>query len=89
MGDAQAGALLGEVEVEDGAAGDEQLRHPVPREQGSMAPGRADLLRATAHCLIGEFLNAGYAVRFTSDTLHEAHQEGYDNCAWCLGGSTR
>lgn len=26
---------------------------------------------------------------FTPDTLSQAHKEGYDNCAWCLGGSRR
>ena len=26
---------------------------------------------------------------FTPDTLGQAHSEGYDNCAYCLGGSRR
>ena len=26
---------------------------------------------------------------FNPDTLDQAHGEGYDNCAYCLGGSTR
>jgi hypothetical protein len=26
---------------------------------------------------------------FNPDTLQQAHREGYDNCAYCLGGSRR
>lgn len=26
---------------------------------------------------------------FSPDTLMQAHNEGYDNCAYCIGGSTR
>lgn len=26
---------------------------------------------------------------FVPDTLDQAHLEGYDNCAYCIGGSTR
>jgi len=28
-------------------------------------------------------------VRFIPDTLQEAKNNGYDNCHYCLGGSTR
>lgn len=40
-------------------------------------------------CQVDEFLKAGHGVYFIPDTLQEAHDEGYDNCAKCLGGSTR
>jgi hypothetical protein len=48
-----------------------------------------DLLAETEQCQIPEILRAGNAVRFDPDTLEQAHREGYDNCAWCIGGSTR
>jgi hypothetical protein len=40
-------------------------------------------------CQIDEIIRAGHAVRFNPDTLEEAHRQGYDNCAKCLGGSRR
>ena len=40
-------------------------------------------------CQIDEFLRAGNGVYFVPDTLQQAQSEGYDNCAKCLGGSTR
>jgi len=40
-------------------------------------------------CQIDEILAAGHAVGFTPDTLSQARSEGYDNCAYCIGGSTR
>lgn len=40
-------------------------------------------------CQIDEFLRAGHGVYFYPDTLEQARREGYDNCAKCLGGSTR
>lgn len=40
-------------------------------------------------CQINEFLNAGHGVNFVPDTLEQAHSEHYDNCAKCIGGSTR
>ena len=43
----------------------------------------------TSQCQIGEILDAGNAVKFIPDTLAEAHNNGYDNCAYCLGGSLR
>ncbi len=48
-----------------------------------------DLYREKPQCQIDEILRAGHGVRFIPDTLTEAHQNGYDNCAWCIGGSTR
>lgn len=40
-------------------------------------------------CQIDEIIKAGNAVVFDPDTLEEAHQDGYDNCAYCIGGSTK
>lgn len=40
-------------------------------------------------CQIDEIIRAGNAVTFYPDTLAEAHSQGYDNCAKCLGGSLR
>jgi hypothetical protein len=40
-------------------------------------------------CQIDEIIRAGNSVTFTPDTLAQAHIEGYDNCAKCLGGSRR
>lgn len=48
-----------------------------------------DLQSETEQCQIDEILAAGHAVGFRPDTLEQAHTEGYDNCAYCLGGSTR
>ena len=46
-----------------------------------------DLDNEKVNCQIDEIIRAGHAVPFTS--LPEAHAAGYDNCAYCLGGSTR
>lgn len=40
-------------------------------------------------CQIDEFLRVGHGVGFTPDSLDQAHRDGYDNCAKCIGGSTR
>ena len=40
-------------------------------------------------CQIDEFLRAGHGVYFIPDSLAQANSERYDNCAKCLGGSTR
>jgi hypothetical protein len=40
-------------------------------------------------CQIDEIIRAGHASTFTPDTLAQAHSEGYDNCAYCIGGSSR
>jgi hypothetical protein len=40
----------------------------------------------TANCQLDEIQDG---VRFVPDTLEEAHMNGYDNCHYCLGGSTR
>ena len=38
-------------------------------------------------CQIDEIIEAGNAVVFDPDTLGQAHQDGFDNCAYCIGGS--
>ena len=40
-------------------------------------------------CQIDEIIAADHAVVFSPDTLAQAHREGFDNCAYCIGGSTR
>jgi hypothetical protein len=40
-------------------------------------------------CQINEIISAENAVVFYPDTLEQAHNEGYDNCAYCIGNSTR
>lgn len=40
-------------------------------------------------CQIDEIISAENAVVFSPDTLEQAHNEGYDNCAYCIGSSTR
>ena len=46
-----------------------------------------DLDLETENCQIDEIIEAGHATPF--DTLKDAHEEGYDNCAFCLGNSER
>ncbi|MFC1451925.1 hypothetical protein ACFLSJ_01110 [Verrucomicrobiota bacterium] len=48
-----------------------------------------DLKNEQRNCQIDEILRAGNAMGFSPDTLTEAHSCGYDNCAYCIGGSTR
>lgn len=48
-----------------------------------------DLRKERPNCQIDEIVRAGNAVTFTPDTLQRARREGYDNCHWCIGGSTR
>jgi hypothetical protein len=43
----------------------------------------------TYQCQIDEIIKAGHAKTFNPDTLAQAHSEGYDNCAYCIGGSSR
>ena len=38
---------------------------------------------------IDEIMRAGHAGIFHLGTLSQAHNEGYDNCADCIGGSNR
>lgn len=46
-----------------------------------------DLDRETAQCQIDEIIRAGHDRPYTS--LSSAHAAGFDNCAYCLGGSHR
>ena len=48
-----------------------------------------DLWNEQRQCQIDEILSAGHAVGFIPDSLEEAHRNGYDNCAYCIGGSQR
>lgn len=48
-----------------------------------------DLNSENTNCQIDEIIAAGNAVVFSPDTIEQAHSEGYDNCSWCIGGSTR
>lgn len=40
----------------------------------------------TANCQLDEIKDG---VRSIPDRLTEAHRQGYDNCHWCIGRSTR
>ena len=44
---------------------------------------------AANQCQVDEIISAGHAVTFDPDTLPEAKSQGYDNCAFCIGGSLR
>lgn len=46
-----------------------------------------DLDNEKTSCQIDEIISAGHDKPF--NTLSTAHNAGYDNCQWCLGGSTR
>ena len=46
-----------------------------------------DLDNEKIQCQIDEIIAAGHAVPFSS--LQDAHNQGFDNCAYCIGGSTR
>lgn len=48
-----------------------------------------DLRSEKPNCQIDAILRAGHGVVFSPDTLTQARSEGYDNCAYCVGGSTR
>ena len=43
----------------------------------------------TNQCQIDEIIAANHAKTFYPDTLEQAGNEGYDNCAHCIGGSRR
>lgn len=38
-------------------------------------------------CQIDEIIDADHAVIFDPDSLEQAHQEGFDNCHFCIGES--
>ena len=46
-----------------------------------------ELDQETKNCQIDEIIGKGHDRPF--NTLPEAHAAGYDNGAWCLGGSRR
>ncbi len=48
-----------------------------------------DLNNEKPNCQIDEIISTKHAVIFNPDTLEQAHKEGYDNCAYCIGGSRR
>ena len=48
-----------------------------------------DLQNEKTQCQVDEIVRAGHAVVFVPDSLDEAHRCGFDNCAYCIGGSTR
>lgn len=48
-----------------------------------------DLKQESVQCQINEIVRAGHAVTFSPDTLAQAHSEGYDNGAYCIGNSRR
>lgn len=48
-----------------------------------------DLGKEKPQCQIDEIIKSGNAVIFDPDTLEQAHNEDYDNCAYCIGGSMR
>ena len=56
---------------------------------GNSSPSKMEVHHVpskTANCQLDEIKDG---VRFIPDTLEEAHANGYDNCHYCLGGSTR
>lgn len=46
-----------------------------------------DLDNEKTNCQINEIIRAGHERPYTS--LASAHAVGYDNCAYCIGGSRR
>ncbi len=46
-----------------------------------------DLDNKQTNCQIDEIIETGHAKPFDPDTLEQAHNEGYDSCAYCIGGS--
>jgi hypothetical protein len=46
-----------------------------------------DLDNEQANCQIDEIIRAGHDKPYTS--IEAAHADGYDNCAYCIGGSKR
>ena len=46
-----------------------------------------DLDNENTNCQIAEIIKAGHDKPYNS--LEVAHGDGFDNCAYCIGGSTR
>lgn len=40
-------------------------------------------------CQIDEIIRSMHAKSFIPDTVEQAHGQGYDNCAYCIGRSRR
>ena len=70
-------------------------RRPGPPLHGNRYCGNTnkkevhDLDNEKTLCQIDEIITAEHARTFDPDTLEQAHREGYDNCAYCIGGSRR
>jgi len=47
-----------------------------------------NLANQTVNCQINE-IKFEHRRYFSPDTLAQAHLQGFDNCAYCIGGSTR
>jgi hypothetical protein len=47
-----------------------------------------NLSKQTQNCQINE-IKFEHRKYFTPDTLEQAHKEGFDNCAYCIGNSKR
>lgn len=47
-----------------------------------------DILNLKENCRIIEITPA-HRRFFKPDTLEQAHNQGFDNCAWCIGDSKR
>ncbi len=47
-----------------------------------------NLYNIQVNCQINE-IKPEHKKYFNPDTLDQAHREGFDNCAYCIGGSTR
>jgi len=47
-----------------------------------------NLYKTTLSCQINE-IKLEHKKYFNPDTLEQAHREGFDNCAYCIGGSKR
>jgi len=59
---------------------------------GNSSPSKKEvhhLNNEKTNCQVDKILRAGHAVGFSPDTLEKAHSDGYDNCAYCIGESTR
>jgi len=45
--------------------------------------------KSLSGCQVDEIIASKHVVAFSPDSLEQAHKEGYDNCAKCIGGSRR
>jgi hypothetical protein len=46
-----------------------------------------DLWNEQVNCEIDGIFRGSHAVTFTPDGLDQAHERGYNDCYWCIGGS--